>query len=170
MKTIQINATFSPADQEAVMAAVVTIREKLPFLIDLTVDDRKALVKLGDKSHSFVRKAVDVAVQNPKMLPVAFDLEKMRKEAQLFDDLSTIQLAVDQLQKQIDDTAIQVGNSAYAAARTVYACAKSDFGRAALETAAVELGQRYARKGKTPPAATSDSKPAQPVQPSASQP
>ena len=31
------------------LTVVATIREKLPFLIDLTADQRKALPKMGDK-------------------------------------------------------------------------------------------------------------------------
>ena len=140
-----VNATLSTADQDAVMAAITTIRQKLPFLIDLTLDDRKTLVKFGDKSEAFVRKAIEVAALNPKMLPVSFDLEEMRRDAQLFDNLAPIRLAIDQLQKQVDDTAMKAGSQAYASARTVYACTKSS-GGAALETAAGQLRQRFARK------------------------
>jgi len=39
MPVIPISATLDAKDRDAVMAAVTTIREKLPFLIDLTADD-----------------------------------------------------------------------------------------------------------------------------------
>jgi hypothetical protein len=35
------------------------IRVKLPFLIGLTADERKALPKLGDKSQPFIERAPD---------------------------------------------------------------------------------------------------------------
>ena len=147
MNPNQVSATFPTADQEAVMAAITTIRQKLPFLIDLTLGDRKTLVKFGDKSEAFVRKAIEVAALNPTMLPVSFDLDAIRKDAQLFDDLAPIRLTIDQLQKQLDDTAMKAGSQAYAAARTIYASTKSN-GGAALETATGELRQRFTRKGK----------------------
>ncbi|HYR92323.1 MAG TPA: hypothetical protein VE422_50225 [Terriglobia bacterium] len=149
MNPNQESVTVSKVDQEVVMTALANIQEKLPFLIDLTPDGRKLLIKLGARNQEFVRKAVEVAVQNPKMLPVAFDIDRMRRNVQLFNDLSTIQLALDQLKKRIDDTAIQFGNDAYADARTVYTCAKSSFGRATLETAAGELGRRFTRKSRS---------------------
>jgi hypothetical protein len=59
----------------------------------------------------------------------------MRKDAQLFETLAPIQLAVDQLQKQIDDTVMQVGGEAYAAARTIYAVSKTPFAEASRNEA-----------------------------------
>lgn len=38
----RISAALSQADQQAVLAAVQTIREKLPFLIDLSPEERRA--------------------------------------------------------------------------------------------------------------------------------
>ena len=39
MPMAPISATLDAKDRAAIMAAVTTIREKLPFLIDLTADD-----------------------------------------------------------------------------------------------------------------------------------
>ena len=39
MSMSQISATLGAKDRETVMAAIATIKEKLPFLIDLTADD-----------------------------------------------------------------------------------------------------------------------------------
>ena len=127
------------------MKDVTDIREKLPFLINLTSGDRVNMAKLGDKTQAFVSRAVDVATQHPELFPAGF-LEEMRKDAELFDSLAPIRLAVDLLQKEIDDTAVQVGAEAYAAARTVYAVTKTPFARAALRTAASDLGKRFGRK------------------------
>lgn len=51
------------------LQAIATIKEKLPFLVDLSADDRKTLPKMGDKSRAFVSKALEVAAQNPEFLP-----------------------------------------------------------------------------------------------------
>jgi hypothetical protein len=104
--------------------------------------------KVGNKTRSFVRKALDVATQNPGVLPATFDLDQMRTHTQLFEDLAPIKLAVDQLKKQLDDTVIGTGHQAYTAARDVYAVAKSRFGRAQLETAATDLGRLFRKTKK----------------------
>lgn len=48
----RISVSLSQADREAVMKAIATIREKLPFLIDLTTQERRSLPKLGDFHQS----------------------------------------------------------------------------------------------------------------------
>ena len=165
MNTNRVSATLSNTDQEAVMAALGVIREKLPFLIDLTTAERRTLSKLGDKTQPFVKKAVDIAQQHPELLPAAF-LDEMRKDAQLLDSLSPIRLAIDLLQKQIDDTALQVGAEAYAAARTVYAVTKTPYAGAILRTAADDMGKRFGRKSRSAAAAA----PAVPPKPAPSTP
>ena len=82
-----------------VMTALGVIRERLPFLIDLTTAEHVILPKLGDKTQPFVRKAVDIALQHPELLPAGF-LDEMRKDAQLLEGLSPIRLAIDLLQKR----------------------------------------------------------------------
>jgi len=92
------------------------------------------------------------------VLPATFDVNQMRSHTQLFEDLTPIKLAIDQLKKQLDDTVIDAGRQAYMAARDVYAIAKSRFGRAKLETAANDLGQRFrGRKKAAAASATSAS-------------
>ena len=143
-----ISTTLTQTDREAVMGAVATIKAKLPFLVDLTLEERKALPKLGDKSRAFVGKALEVATQNPDFLPRSFDLEEMRKDVQLFEALYPIVVALTQLQELLDDTYVTVGSEAYASALQVYTYAKASGQGAGLDAVVVELGQRFARKAK----------------------
>ena len=127
------------------LQAISTIKEKLPFLVDLSSDDRKALPKMGDKSRAFVSIALEVAVQNPEFLPRSFDLEEMRKDVQLFEALYPVLRSLTQLQL-VDDTTLAVGSEAYAAALQVYNYAKASGQGAGLDAVVVEMGRRFARK------------------------
>ena len=69
MPTNRVNATLSVEDQAAVLAALKLIREKLPFLINLTKPERKKLAAMGDTRYDFVQRALIVAEQNPDVLP-----------------------------------------------------------------------------------------------------
>ena len=146
MSTTPISAMLDSKDRDTVMAAVATIREKLPFLIDLSADDRKALPKMGDKSRAFVSKALEVATQNPDFLPRSFDLEELRKDVQLFEAMYPVVVAVTQLQELLDDTCLAVGSEAYAAALQVYGYAKASGNVGGLDAVVGEMGQRFARK------------------------
>lgn len=103
MSTTPISATLAQTDRDAVLQAISTIKEKLPFLVDLSSDDRKTLPKMGDKSRAFVSKALEVAAQNPEFLPRSFDLEEMWKDVQLFEALYPVLLSLTQLQELVDD-------------------------------------------------------------------
>ena len=150
-----VKATVSEDDQGSVSAAIASIKQKLPFLVDLSADDRKSMVKIGTKGYGFAKQALDVASQHPGVLPASFDVNEMRNETQLFAYLTTLQLTLSQLKKQIDDTVMQIGSQAYAAARVVYACASSSFAGPPLEVAANQLGRHFGRKPKaTKPATT----------------
>jgi hypothetical protein len=148
MPTTPISATLNQADREAVMDAVATIKAKLPFLIDLNADERKALPKMGDKSRAFVSKALEVATQNPDFLPRSFDLEELRKDVQLFEAMYPIVVALTQLQELVDDTCLAAGSEAYAAALQVYNYAKASGQGSGLDAVVGEMGQRFARKSR----------------------
>jgi hypothetical protein len=61
---------LSSADIDSIVAAIAAVHQKMaPLLTDLTSASRKSLSKLGDKSQAFVKKAVDIAAQNPQILP-----------------------------------------------------------------------------------------------------
>src|SRR6185503_21354677 len=147
MITNRVTTTISTEDQEAVLTAIKTIEQKLPFLISLTTAERLQLAKVGDKTEAFVRKAVDVCDRHSELLSESF-VQEMRKDADLWVSLMPIQAAIDRLQQKVDDTVIQVGAEAYAAASTVYAVTKTPFAEAELKTAADELGKRYGRRSR----------------------
>jgi hypothetical protein len=148
MPAKQISAALTQSDRDAVLAAIATIKQKLPFLMDLTLEERKALPKMGDKSRAFVTKALEVATQNPDFLPRAFDLDEMRKDVQLFETMYPIVMAMTQLQELLDDTYVTVGSEAYSSALQVYNYAKASGQGSGLEAVVDELGQRFARRTK----------------------
>jgi hypothetical protein len=51
-----ISYSLPKADIDAVKVALETITGKLPFLITLGAEERKALFKLGTKSADFVKE------------------------------------------------------------------------------------------------------------------
>ena len=147
----RIDASLSAADREAVQAAIATIREKLPFLIDLSPEERHTLPKMGDKSRAFVSKALEVATQNPGFLPRSFDLDGMRRDVDLLDALRPVALSLAQLQELVDDSLLELGSESYAAALVVYQYAKGSVAGEALDGAVDDLGRRFARKSSVTP-------------------
>lgn len=155
MSENRVSAQLGEAERQAIYAAIQTIRQKLPFLIDLTPEERHALPKIGDKRRGFVAQALEVAEQNPDILPRSFDVGEMRNDVELFSALSPVLTALSQLNELVDDTLLAVGSEAYASSLLVYQFARSAGKGAALDTALDALGQRFARKSRSTPAAKS---------------
>ena len=146
----RVNAALTVTARESILASLASIREQLPFLIDLTAADRRSMIKLGDRSRAFVSKALEVATQNSNALPRAFNVEEMRKDVQLFEDLQPVIMAINKLQDLVEDTMMEAGSEAYAAALAVYAYVKTSSKDDALEVAADDLGRRFVRKHRQP--------------------
>lgn len=58
MIEIRISVTLSQRDIDAILGAIKLIKEKLPFLVNLTDDERQALNKPGARSRNFIDKAL----------------------------------------------------------------------------------------------------------------
>lgn len=108
---------------------------------------------MGDKSRTFVIKAVEVATQNPDFLPRAFDLDEMRRDVKLFKEMYPIVMALTQLQTLVDDTTMESGSETYAAALQVYGYVKASDQVGGLEGVVSELGQWFNRKTGKPKSA-----------------
>lgn len=142
----RISATLSAADRQAVLDAMQTIRQKLPFLIDLSPEDRRALPKMGEASNAFVSRALEVATQNPDVLPHSFNVEEMRKDVELLEALLPLRTSFAQLDELLDDSCLALGSEAYTSALLVYQYARTAGKGAALDSALDALGRRFARK------------------------
>jgi hypothetical protein len=69
MPTNRIDASFTSEQREKAKAALASLAESLPFLIDLGADERTTMLKFGEKNRSFVVKALAIAEAQPEMLP-----------------------------------------------------------------------------------------------------
>ena len=147
----RVSATLGEADRQAVLAAIDTIRTKLPFLIDLSPEERRTLLKMGDKSRGFVSQALTLAEQNADILPRSFDVAEMRKDVDLLAALTPVMASLSQLSELVEDTYMEVGSEAYTSALLVYQYARAGGKGAALDGALDGLAQRFARKSRSAP-------------------
>jgi hypothetical protein len=142
----KISFVLEPASVTSIDEALATIKRLLPILIDLTPEQRHALLKMGEKSESFVRKALEVATEDDSFLPRAFNVEEMKKDVDLYIALSPIFRAVRRLADSLDDTLLELGSEAYTSALVVYKSAKDNGKGQQLDSDLDEMGKKFARK------------------------
>ncbi len=128
--------------------------QKLPFLVNLTADERKSIFKTGQDSLSFVNNALTAAQNNPTIFPASFSTPAFQKDVDLFAGLTELSTLAESVTSRIDDTRLAVGGEAMQQATQVYnyvkTAAKTTPG---LKPVADQLGERFqkASKPKEPP-------------------
>lgn len=145
-----IDATLSAADQQAVKDAFATIRAKLPFLVNLTTDERKSTFKAGPNSLSFVQNTLTAAEGYSQIIPPSFDVPGFRRDVELFAVLTEIATAAESLFSQIDDTRLAVGGEAMQQGSQVYKLAQASQDIVpGLKPIVAQLAERFQRASKS---------------------
>jgi hypothetical protein len=148
-----ISTAISPADVQAVKTSFAAILEKLPFLVNLTTNERKVLVKAGPDSMSFIQNASTAAQNNATIFPASFNRADFQKDVDLLVALTELCTLANSLASRLDDTRLAVGSEAMQQATQVYkyvqTAAKTTPG---LKPVAEQLGERFqkSRKPKQP--------------------
>jgi hypothetical protein len=149
MNDNRISANLTAEVRDRILSEINAIKAQLPFLIDISKDERSSLPKMGDKSRAFVLRALEVATQKDSFLPRSFDVGEMRKDVEMTNNLAAISTALAALTELVEDTYILAGSEAYSAALVVYQSAKANGQGEALDDALDSLAQRFARKSSS---------------------
>ncbi|NOU18403.1 MAG: hypothetical protein HOO91_12675 [Bacteroidales bacterium] len=147
----KISITISKEAIEAINAAIATIEQQLPNLINLTVEDRKSLPKMGDKTLAFVSKALEYSKQNPKVVPPFLDVAEFEKDVQAVTNINKVLIPLQQLVEKLDDSTVLAGSEAYSSALIFYNAVKSaaKTGVPGMKGVYDDLQLRFAVKAKT---------------------
>ena len=144
-----IDASVSADDLQAITDAFATIKQKLPFLVTLTADERRATFKTGPDRLSFVQNALTAAQGYTDIFPPSFNTPAFQKDVELLAVLTELQSLADSITSQIDDTLLAVGGESMRQATQVYnyvrEASKTTPG---LKPVADQLGERFQRASK----------------------
>ena len=149
----RISASILPADKAAVLAAIQTIRTKLPFLLNLSATERRALVKIGDKSVGFDQKCASYMSAHPELVPAFVNTAELVKDRSLAADLHDISHELLQVAEGVDDTLMLALSEAYMADLSFYQNVRQAAQRGVVgaDTIYNDLKQRFPGGPKTPP-------------------
>ena len=116
------HSIFIPAD---ILAQVQNLIKQantllLPYVTSLTPAERHAILKMGEKTLSFVEKAHEFALQNPNLVPPFLDMTAFDTDFADAHNLWTVLLSSQQLHENLDDTTMVAGSEAYQAALVFY--------------------------------------------------
>ena len=141
-----------PAGEKAEMtthvAALIGLISK--YLLPLTPEERKTVLKLSEGQVAFVDKVMEYALTNPTMLPPGFDLEEAQRDLAALHDLLEILRPLTRLVYDLESTAMLTGGDVFGAALLVMAQTKLNVrnGLVGAQAAYNEMTAHYPRRGK----------------------
>ncbi|MCG3164830.1 MAG: hypothetical protein POELPBGB_00589 [Bacteroidia bacterium] len=115
-----INATLSDADLLDICNLIDQSKLKLPFLINLTMKERKKYARQGAKIKAFNKKTLVYTQQNPQYIPNYMNINDAYADQELYDKLKTIKQRIDILSDGLQSTLLALQNEVYASTRVVY--------------------------------------------------
>ena len=150
----RISAELKEEDANNIRLKTSEIKALLPFLIEISKDERKKGQKIGKASVGFVRACLDAATNNPDILARKFSVEEFRNDLALFDGLSPLDDLQEQLFQLIRDTILMIGKDLMEQANEVYGDVKKEAKKNnSLKPLADSLGEFYKKsksEGKPP--------------------
>jgi len=141
----QISISIPDADLQAVLDAIDTIRTKLPFLISLMPAERHEMLKMGDGTVAFVKKAYEYALADGAALPGFINIVEFGKDVIAVDDLLKVLRPLEKLSESLEDTVMLAGSEAYMAALAYYNLQKAAMkaGQNGAKTVVQNLAERF---------------------------
>lgn len=139
---------FEAAQWEAVDEAIAGLERALgTVLLALAPGERRRLVKMGDASESFCRKAYDAMREHGMLLPANLDVEEMGRDLATHDALSVRLSRLDRVMEKANDTDLALGSDVMVAALEGYAFLKLAGKAEGLQGLRRELGKRFENNG-----------------------
>lgn len=147
----KVNAEINAATQTKVNDAIDSVKTNLPFLIEHSTTESKRLIHMEAGRIDFVRRALFLAKNNPKIQPQFFEMDDYQKDVDLAQELDEIISKTTILLKMLNDTRNQAGHEAYLAALEVYNTSKRGAAKGidGAQTAYDELKSLFEGQGKS---------------------
>lgn len=144
LQSNKVSGQLTEATKQQVLTAIATIQNLLPFLITLTIEDRKRLRKMGAKSVDYVQMCYYGAKTHPEYLRSNFSLPEYKQDMDLMHIMQEIQVAVNMLNETINDTVMAVKSDSMMASDESYLmlkqAAKKD---GAVKALVDQISERY---------------------------
>jgi hypothetical protein len=147
-----IDAELSQEDENLVIQKINETEVLLPFLENLSPEERQSLPKMGKKGLDFVERALRYGQEHrPLQIPYV-DLDQMKRDLTLKKQVQRILGVLEPFCEKLKDSDIILGAESYAAARVIYNAAKgaAKSGVPGMDTIVKDLSDMYKRQYTSP--------------------
>ena len=149
-----ISLTIDSNRFSAIDAALTALEKQLDDFVELSVEQRRELLKLGPKTEVFCRATIEVMERNPGALPADFDLNAIRQDRVAIDQVRPLLSRLRMLVSRVQDTEMALGSDLYKAALDGYRFAKATGKGAMLDELRMQASPLF--KGNPKPRGAAD--------------
>ena len=128
-----ISLTIAPERLKSIDTTLTALESLFDDFIELSVAQRRELLKLGPKTEVFCRATIEVMERNPGALPADFDLDAIREDRVAIDQVRPLLSRLRMLISRVQDTEMALGSDLYKAALEGYRFAKATGSGAMLD-------------------------------------
>jgi hypothetical protein len=150
--------TITPAQKAALLAKIAELAALITFGVGLSDDERKKMLKLGDKKAGWDQKAASYMASRPDLIPGYVDMAALAQNRGVRADLGDIIRALTTPMQALMDTSMVIGHQILKPELAYYSSAQeaAKHGVPGAQAIADDLGSQFVGPGsKTTPAAKS---------------
>ena len=115
-----IDAQMSKENEDLAVARLKEVEILLPFMVNLTTQERMTLPKMGKKTLDFVERTLLYAKEHPKYVPPFLDVGGQQRDMTLLKQVQRVLGVLEPFWEKLRDTYMVLGAEAYTASRVFY--------------------------------------------------
>ena len=143
-----ISLTIAPERLKSIDTTLTALESLFDDFIELSVAQRRELVKLGPRSEVFCRETISVMERNPGVLPADFPMDDVLEDRAALDQVRPILSRLRMLVTLAEDTEMALGSDLYKAALEGYRFARVGGKGAVLDELKAQANPRFGNQGR----------------------
>ncbi|MFW5916276.1 MAG: hypothetical protein ACOCTM_02255 [Bacteroidota bacterium] len=101
------------------------IKDEMPFLIDMTPEERRSRSVMNSARKPFVEKTIAYGEKDPRIVPNYVDIEEMKKSMKLYEQLVELGAEFKRVGEGLSDTAAAIGENLWTGGLSIYDSSKT---------------------------------------------
>ena len=109
----EISVVITPEQKADILAKIAALNSAMSFLIGLTDEQRRKMLKMGDKTIGFEQKCASYMASRPDLIPGFVDANKLGQDRAAWADVADILHALLDVYQKVDDTDMVLAHQIY---------------------------------------------------------
>ncbi len=121
----QISVEMSDERLKRIWDKLKGIKDEMPFLIDMTPEERRSRSVMNSARKPFVEKTIAYGEKDPRIVPNYVDIEEMKKSMKLYEQLVELGAEFKRFGEGLSDTAAAIGENLWTGGLSIYDSSKT---------------------------------------------